>query len=63
MRMQDGRADKITPFVSTLDKAFANGFLKELFYSALGYRITRIPTGNSIKVECSTSLTDAQTVD
>ncbi len=39
--MQDGRADKITPFVSTLDKAFANGFLKELFYSALGCRMTQ----------------------
>ena len=47
MRMQDGRADKITPFVSTLDKAFANGFLKELFYSALGCRMTQSPTSNS----------------
>ena len=47
MRMQDSRADKITPFVSTLDNAFANGFLKELFYSALGYRMTQNPTSNS----------------
>ena len=54
MRMQDGRADKITPFVSTLDKAFANGFLKELFYSALGCRMTQSPTENFTKAKWST---------
>ncbi len=38
---------KRNPFVNTLDKAFANCFLKDFFSSELGYRMTQSPTGNS----------------